>query len=93
MINPFPDPGATFNRVAICNQLAVSPDTFDRLADMLETEELIATDTALAVKADKSSTPYARASRMIQPAIERANQDPEKHKIFVAILKTFNVHL
>ena len=85
--------GATLNRVDICDQLAESPDTFDRLADMLEAEELIATDTSLAVKADKSSTPYARASRMIRPAFEQAKQDQEKYKILVVILKKFKLHL
>ena len=85
--------GVSLDRVDICGQLAESPDTFDRLADMLEEEELIATDTALAVKADKSSTPYARASRMIRPAIEQAKLDPEKHKIFLKILKNFKLRV
>ena len=84
---------ANLNRVDLCHQLAESPDTFDRLADMLETEELIATDTSQAVKADKSSTQYARASRMIRPAIEQAIQDQEKYKILVVILKKFNLRV
>ena len=44
--------GITLDRVDICDQLSESPDTFDGLADMLEVEELIAKDTAVAVKAD-----------------------------------------
>ena len=85
--------GAALNRVDICSQLAESPDTFDRLADMLEAEELIATDTSLAVKADNTSTPYARASRMIRPAIEQAKQDEEKYQILVEILRKFKLHV
>ena len=91
--DPFSHAGAAFNRIEICDQLAESPDTFDRLADMLEAEEFIATDTALAVKADKASTPYARASRMIRPAIEQAKQDQEKHMTLIAILKKFKLRL
>ena len=67
--------GATLNLVDICGQLAQNPDTFDHLADMLKAEKLIAPDTSLAMKADESSTPYAMASRMIQPAIEKVKQD------------------
>ena len=85
--------GAALNRVEICNQLAESPDTFDRLADMLEAEELIATDTAQAVIADKASAPYARVSRMIRPAIEQAKQDQEKNRTLIDILKMFNVRV
>ena len=85
--------GAALNCIEICDQLAESQDTFDRLADMLEAMELIAKDTALAVKADKASTPYARASRMIRPAIEQAKQDQEKHMTLIAILKKFKLRL
>ena len=44
--------GDTFNPVAICLQLAQSPDMLDPLADMPDNEELRATDTSLGVKAD-----------------------------------------
>ena len=85
--------GVALDCVKICDQLAESPDTFDRLADVLESMELIAKDTALAVKADKASTPYARASKMIRPAIEQAKQDQEKHLILKAILEMFKLRV
>ena len=85
--------GVALGCIEICDQLAESPDGFDRLADMLEAMELIAKDTALAVKADKTSTPYARASRMIRPAIEQSKEDQEKHMILIAILKKFKLRV
>ena len=58
---------------------------------LLETK-LIVRDTALAVQADKSE-PYATASKMMQPAIEKAKQDPQMHKALVEILKKFNLRV
>ena len=58
----------------------------DRLADMLEVEGFITRDASLAVKANPSLTPYAKASQMIGPAVECANRNQEKHKILVEIL-------
>ena len=85
--------GGALGCIEICDQLAESPDVFDRLADMLDAMELIAKDTALAVKADNASTPYAKASRMIRPAIQQAKEDQEKHMILIAILKKFKLRV
>ena len=83
----------TLNRIDICGQLAKNPHSIECLADMLEAEEFIASDTAQAVKADSKSSPYARASRLIGPAIECVNHNQEKHNTLVQILKHFNISI
>ena len=90
---PFVSTGALLNLIDICGLLAENPDTFHRLADMLKAEKLIAPNTSLAVKADKASAPYARASRMIQLAIGKAKQYQKKYKILVTILKEFKLRV
>ena len=58
----------------------------DCLADMLEAEGFITRNTSQAIKADSTSSPYAKASQMIGPAIECANRNPEKNDILITIL-------
>ena len=84
---------AALNHVDICDQLSSNPDTFHRLADMLEAEGLIARDTSQAVKANTTSAPYAKATQMLQPAIKCANDNQEKRRVLVKVLTEFNVTL
>ena len=67
----------------------------DRLADMLEAEGLIASDTAQTVKADLGSSPYARASQLMGPAIDCVHRDQQKLEILVTVLtcKHFKISL
>ena len=85
--------GVELDCADISDQIASHCDVIPRLADRLHKQNLITRDTCQAVKNDHISPPYAKASRMIRPAIERAEHDPAKHKSLVITLKEFNIRL
>ena len=78
--------GSKFDLFDICSQIATYPQVIDPLADVLENGGFITKATSQAIKADSTLPPYSRASRMLVPAIECANRNPEKHEKLAKIL-------
>ena len=79
------------NYTCICNQIAANPDIIPRLADELHSKEFITLDTSQAVKYTPSLIPYQRATRVMEPAIDRSA--PHTVDKLIEILRKFLIEI